>query len=138
MIKKWNLAGPIMLASFLGVLFMFAGCDKIDGARVPTAPDENPPSVEENLAPVINCINCTSFKVKPNAVIKVDVNACDPEEDELAYVFYAQKGILVPNGCSAKWTLPSKEGDYTLNVKVSDGKNIVSSHIDVEVVNFRN
>ena len=97
---KW-LAGSIILVV---AILLVAGC--------------TPP----NQPPVISSLTASEGRVSPSASCQVECVASDPDGDELSYTWSASGGDIPGEGSVVTWTAPAAAGDYTLAVKVTDGR----------------
>ncbi len=78
----------------------------------------------KNSAPIIidyNSVNNLNFKEE----IKFYVNVSDPENDSLIYRWYLD-GQEISGNSNYKTFSDLKEGDHVVEVKISDGQNIVN------------
>ena len=83
----------------------------------------NPPP-PPNQSPVASCsANPTSVYSGSTDAVAVHVNASDPDNDPLTYSYTATGGSVEGTGADARWNSSGlKEGTYTVNAKVDDGK----------------
>lgn len=96
---KW-LAGLIILV--LAILLV-AGC--------------TPP----NQPPFISSLTASNERVSPSGSCQVKCVASDPDGDELSYAWSAS-GNVSGEGSTVTWMAPAAPGDYTITVKVTDGR----------------
>ena len=76
-----------------------------------------------NSNPVINDITLSSATIEINKTYDVTANATDPDGDSLTYKWTVSGGAINNNAANPmKWTTPNSAGDYTIQVKVTDGK----------------
>ncbi len=73
-----------------------------------------------NTAPVITSVNVPSTATAGTAVT-LTATATDADGDTLTYEWYIQNVKQTGTGASITWT-PSSAGNYTVEVRVSDGK----------------
>ena len=74
-----------------------------------------------NQPPVITSLTASAGLVSPSGSCQVRCVASDPDRDELNYTWSAS-GDISGEGSVATWTAPSAPGDYTIAVKVTDGR----------------
>ena len=74
-----------------------------------------------NQPPVISSLTASAERVSPSDSCQVECVASDPGEDELSYTWSAS-GDISGEGSVVTWTAPSVPGDYTIAVKVTDGR----------------
>jgi len=79
---------------------------------------------EENRNPVINDISISSATIEINKNYDVTASATDPDGDNLTYKWTVSGGAMNNDAANPmKWTtLNAAAGDYTIQVKVTDGK----------------
>jgi hypothetical protein len=78
-----------------------------------------------NSNPVINDITLSSATIEINKIYAVTANATDSDGDTLTYEWTVSNGggsIDFNTSNPMKWTAPAASGDYTIQVKVTDGK----------------
>ncbi|MCX5867396.1 MAG: carboxypeptidase regulatory-like domain-containing protein [Proteobacteria bacterium] len=77
-----------------------------------------------NLPPQIDSIALVEEgQVAPGASVRIQVGASDPDQDNLAYYWRADNGMLsLSQGSMAEWTAPDTPGTYTIEVIANDGK----------------
>ncbi len=62
-------------------------------------------------------------QVGAGTIVKIAVQASDPDQDNLAYYWRADNGMLsLSQGSMAEWTAPDTPGTYTIEVIANDGK----------------
>lgn len=75
-------------------------------------------------------------KISPGAKTILTAHADDPEEDKLTFTWWAEAG-QIPTEPTDKYhviyTAPTRPGEYTVKVKVSDGHNTVEASIVLKV-----
>jgi hypothetical protein len=75
-----------------------------------------------NSNPVINDITLSSATVLINSIYDVTASAADPDGDSLTYEWTVSGGTINNNAANPmKWTTPNAAGDYTIQVKITDG-----------------
>ena len=74
-----------------------------------------------NQSPVISSLTASEGRVNPSASCQVKCVALDPDGDKLSYSWSAS-GSISGKGYAITWTAPATAGDYTITVKVSDGR----------------
>jgi predicted secreted protein len=78
-----------------------------------------PPS---NQPPAISSLTASEEQVSPSGSCQVECAASDPDGDELSYTWSASGGDISGESSTVTWTAPTAAGDYTIMVKVTDGK----------------
>ena len=76
---------------------------------------------QANQPPVISSLTASAGWVSPSDSCQVECVASDPDGDELSYTWSAY-GDISGEGSTVTWTAPAAPGDYTIAVKVTDGK----------------
>ena len=66
--------------------------------------------------------NALTTNVAPGSTVKLLAQAVDENADKLTYEWRTMAGSLTADNDVAEWTLPRKEGVYSAEVHVSDGK----------------
>jgi len=74
-----------------------------------------------NQPPVISSLTASAEWVSPSDSCQVKCVASDPDGDELSYTWSAS-GDISGEGSTVTWTAPAAPGDYTVAVKVTDGR----------------
>ena len=74
-----------------------------------------------NQLPVISSITASEGRVSPSGSCQVRCVASDPDGDELSYSWSAC-GDISGEGSVVIWTAPAAPGNYTIAVKVTDGR----------------
>ena len=75
-----------------------------------------------NQPPVISSLTASTGEVSPSGSCEVKCVASDPDGDELNYTWSAGGGNISGEGSTVTWTAPAVPGDYTIAVKVTDGR----------------
>lgn len=89
-------------------------------------------STRSNNGPIINALNATPQQVQRGKTVDLNVQASDPDGDQLSYVWSisSPKWTIAPSGATAKLTAPDQPGQSaTVEVKVRDpdGKTATAS-----------
>jgi len=74
-----------------------------------------------NQPPVISSLTASARWVSPSGGCQVKCVASDPDGDELNYTWSAY-GDISGEGAVVTWTAPATVGNYTITVKVTDGR----------------
>jgi hypothetical protein len=74
-----------------------------------------------NQPPVISSLTANAGQVSPSDSCQVRCIASDPDGDELSYAWSAS-GDISGKGSVVTWTVPAAPGDYTIAIKVTDGR----------------
>ena len=111
---KW-LAGLIILVA---ATLVIGGCTPVEQPPVDQPPVNQPPP---NQLPVISNLTASAGWVSPSGSCQVKCVASDPDDDELGYTWSAS-GDISGEGSTVTWTAPTAPGDYTIAVKVTDGR----------------
>jgi hypothetical protein len=74
-----------------------------------------------NQPPVISSLTASAGRVSPSGSCQVKCVASDPNGDKLNYTWSAY-GDISGEGAVVTWTAPATLGDYTIVVKVTDGR----------------
>lgn len=81
-------------------------------------------SVQGNNPPIIDGYAIEKTRPNKGEEIDVSINAHDPDGDDLIYNWEASGGsFLTINGSTAIWVAPLTAGNYSIKVKVQDGKS---------------
>ena len=97
------------------------GAISTNTAQVKITIDKPPVS---NRKPVIDSFTADPTELGPGDTTSLRVIAHDPDDDELEFLFTASAGELSTSNDTpvATWRAPNTEGNYEINVKVSDGE----------------
>jgi DNA-binding transcriptional regulator of glucitol operon len=74
-----------------------------------------------NQPPVISSLTASAGRVSPSQYCQVKCVASDPDGDKLNYTWSAS-GEISGQGPTITWTAPGAPGEYTIMVKVTDGR----------------
>jgi len=74
-----------------------------------------------NQTPVIFSLTASAGRVSPSGSCQVKCVASDPDGDKLNYTWSAS-GEISGQGPTITWTAPVAPGEYTIMVKVTDGR----------------
>ncbi len=92
------------------------------------------PLINDPAAPVIVSVEANPRVVNAGEVAELEVQATDANGDGLTYTWSAPSGKFNTNvGHKVSWTAPLKAGDVDIEVKVSDGIEIVTGKVTVSV-----
>lgn len=105
----------------------------------PTPTPTNTPTVPKgphvNQPPKVKILPSLD-KISPGARTILTAQADDPEEDKLTFTWWAEAG-QIPTEPTDKYhviyTAPTRPGEYTVKVKVSDGHNTVEASTVLKV-----
>jgi hypothetical protein len=97
--KKWLASLTILVAATLFI----GGC--------------TPP----NQPPVISSLTASAGRLIPAQNCEVKCVASDPDGDKLNYTWSAS-GEIFGEGATISWTAPAAPSEYTISVKVTDGR----------------
>lgn len=76
-----------------------------------------------NSSPVINDMTISGATIEINNTYDVNASATDSDGDSLTYKWTVSGGAINNDAANPmKWTTPNASGDYTIQVKVTDGK----------------
>jgi len=81
-----------------------------------------PITVSANHAPSISGLTADPAAILPSAMTTLTCIASDQDGDAVQYKWEARDGTLSGVGNKVSWTAPSKSGNYSVFVVVSDGK----------------
>ena len=111
---------------YFGITVIAALC-LISCSQAPAAPSQtsNNPTASNNN-PTIQELTYTQ-DLSLLASTEIHCQAGDPDGDTLQYEWLAQTGSLKGDGATVNWTAPDNSGEYTITVKVSDGKGGTAS-----------
>ena len=113
---------------------LFVGCSEQGSLGDATvAPQTYAPL--KNTPPIIHRIVLSSATVEPNGKVTIDVEASDPDHDQLTFNYTSNcPGSEVSDlGCQCLWTLNNTEGRYCIQVTVSDGRQKTTERAFVTV-----
>lgn len=128
--------GAIMKLNFyiFIALFIFVSCNNLSK----NVNDSNNP-------PVISEIIVDTQPVRTSTQVFLTVIATDKDGDNLTYYWQCSSGKILTGGASdidpyspttnpTKWETPSQTGKYTITCTVSDGKDIVTKSLEINVI----
>jgi len=75
-----------------------------------------------NQPPLISSLTPSKGQVSPSDSCQVKCVASDPDGDQLSYSWSADGGSISGEEPVVTWTAPTALGDYTIAVKVTDGR----------------
>jgi len=75
-----------------------------------------------NQPPLISSLTPGKGQVSPSDSCQVKCVASDPDGDQLSYSWSADGGSISGEEPVVTWTAPAAPGDYTIAVKVTDGR----------------
>jgi len=75
-----------------------------------------------NQPPFISSLTANNERVSPSGSCQVKCVASDPDGDELSYAWSASRGSISGESSTVIWTAPAAPGNYTIIVKVTDGR----------------
>ena len=74
-----------------------------------------------NQPPLISSLTANAERVNPSGSCQIKCVASDPDGNKLSYTWSAS-GDISGEGSTVTWTAPAAPGDYTITVKVTDGR----------------
>lgn len=87
-----------------------------------------------NHAPVIESLAAEPSPVRQGKTSTIECVASDLDEDELSYLWSANRGNISGQGSTVAWTAPNACGTYIITVTVADGRGgEVSEELEVKV-----
>jgi len=90
--------------------------------------------VPQNLPPVINSISVTPQVIGLKGDATVTVDAYDPEDNELLYIYSTTGGSISGTGPSVRYISSGIEGTYRISAFVSDGElDSLSKSVTIQV-----
>ncbi|MBN1691344.1 MAG: thioredoxin fold domain-containing protein [Dehalococcoidia bacterium] len=108
----------ISIAALIAVAFI--SCSQ---APVATTQVGNTPA---NSKPVIENVSYV-HDVDSKSAIEISCQAGDRDGDLLSYEWLAQAGYLKGEGATVNWTAPDNDGEYTITIRVNDGRGGTAS-----------
>lgn len=75
-----------------------------------------------NQPPVVSSLTASNGRVSPSGSCQVKCVASDPDGDKLSYAWSVNRGSISGEGSTVTWTAPAAPGNYTIAVKVTDGR----------------
>ena len=87
-----------------------------------------------NSAPAIVDIEISQGYLVAGESNSIQVWAYDADGDDLVYTWTAAAGDVTGEGDTIEWTAPAALGDYTINLSVSDGKNVATAILNLDVI----
>ena len=93
-------------------------------------------SVQGNSPPIIDGYSIEKIRPEKGEEVDISITAHDPDGDELNYNWEATGGsFLIINAETATWVAPETTGNYSIKVKVQDGKSGLDEvTIPIEVI----
>lgn len=89
----------------------------------------------QNYPPRIKSVASVSSQLLRNDSTLIYATVVDRDEDDLEYIWSAEKGYFVGDGATIIWIAPEATGKYAIQVQVSDGKSEpLTQVIHVEVI----
>jgi hypothetical protein len=131
--KCWYISAVIILI-VTGTICL-GSCSKVE---LPSTPPETTPEVPENNSPVIHYMSAQQ-QAFPSSNSEIRCVATDADDDTLSYNWSADAGVINGDGNTIMWTAPEEEGDYSVEVIVSDGNGTdASDSVVISVVSKPN
>jgi len=88
-----------------------------------------------NHPPVIESLTAEPSPVRQGKTSTIECVASDLDEDELSYLWSADRGNIPGQDSTVTWTAPNACGTYIITVTVADGRGgEVSEELEVEVI----
>ncbi|HNX42799.1 MAG TPA: hypothetical protein PLJ84_03010 [Bacteroidales bacterium] len=112
--KPFSYLLPAILAA--GMILLITSCDDTG-----------------NKAPSISSVRINPDSVNAGGTVKVTVNAVDPEQDPITYLYEVSGGSITPDGSYGYWSLPSAPGTATVEVTATDSEGNSSSPTTISV-----
>ncbi len=121
-------------ATFIGLLAL--GCSEND--------DNSPTGTGSNHTPVIRSVTANPRTVRPGyndydysyPPASLQCVATDPDGDSLSFAWSCPSGRFYDDitvGQTVRWSTLSKDGQYYITVRVSDGKDLDTDSVKVTV-----
>ena len=85
-----------------------------------------------NIPPAVD-LHADRVSVLSGEVVNLTVTASDSENDPLSYTWDATGGTISGTGTQVSWQSPGAPGNYTVSIEVSDGINLVSKSVIINV-----
>jgi len=97
--------------------------------------NEDKPTEPVNNIPEIQSITASPSSIKVSETTSLSCVATDADGDELTYSWSADEGSFPYGtvGPSVLWKSPTLLGNYEILVKVSDGKEIIESEVNISI-----
>jgi len=88
-----------------------------------------------NQPPIISSFTANEEGVAPTGICQIECIASDPDGNELLFEWSTDGGDISGEGSTIGWTAPEAPGDYTITVKVTDGRDgEVTTQLTVNVI----
>lgn len=87
-----------------------------------------------NSKPIINEITILPEMIRINSTATIEVDAIDPDGDQLIYKYLPDVGIIVGSGSSVTWNAPDFPGSFNIEISVSDSKDTVKADRTLTVI----
>lgn len=91
------------------------GGEAIDSVTISVTPKPNQP-------PVITSLAGDAERIRVWRTMTIECIAEDPDGDELTFIWSSTRGPIQGEGSRVRWTAPGATGDYTVTVRVNDGR----------------
>ncbi|MGA1866867.1 MAG: metallophosphoesterase [Thermoplasmatota archaeon] len=77
--------------------------------------------IVENEPPLVLSVSLEDEVIEPGEQTLVEVDAYDPEGEDLEYIYEVEEGTIAGDGPTVTYTASDTEGSFDIWVKVSDG-----------------
>ncbi|MCK9399262.1 MAG: Ig-like domain-containing protein [Bacteroidales bacterium] len=85
--------------------------------------------------PIINEITITPEVLQINSTAVIQVDAVDPDGDQLIYDYSPEAGTITGSGPTVTWNTPDYPGSFVIEISVSDSRDTVKTELTLSVIN---
>jgi len=89
---------------------------------------------DRNSKPYIKAIHMSQTNICTNTRISITANVIDEDKDRLVFKWLFNNKIIEGNMETIFWTTPQKEGNYTIDINVSDDYHNIRKEIVIPVI----